>query len=345
MLATDDAFGDECSSQSDDETCETPVCRPHVKADLEVADPLHRYSHNLRVYHRHWTELTGGTGDFWSWLALREIDLPECPRSVLDAQVVQYLSPQERRQYELVVQDGVVSNSQSERFSTGDGEWIFVISTELRLYCNRKLRGSFHHTSFLAAGPCCAAGGIEIDGGRVTVLYPHSGHYRPGEAHVRFVLDYLADRGVDLNAVACDAQRFYKVSRDHKPHKPAISPTRPPPPAASEDAERPPTPAADRAREQAPSPVGARAQAPSPTKEHTKEKKPKKDTVRLAVASEIRDLLRWKQRVSGLAGELRAHPNCLDRDNDSFGIRVNLRAGSPTRLGIAITKMDGVDLE
>jgi hypothetical protein len=86
-------------------------------------------------------------------------------------------------------------------YSTGEGEWIFVFSsarvraalpslachnqnTSLRpspprmplrvctstlprqvLFCHRKTRGAFHHTSFLAGGPCIAAGTLVIHGG------------------------------------------------------------------------------------------------------------------------------------------------------------------------------------
>ena len=83
-------------------------------------------------------------------------------------------------------------------YSTGEGEWIFVFSAaRVRaprlscraepehavrpkpcarpfmphpptppqvLFCHRKTRGAFHHTSFLAGGPCIAAGTLVIQG-------------------------------------------------------------------------------------------------------------------------------------------------------------------------------------
>ena len=107
-------------------------------------------------------------------------------------------------------------------YSTGEGEWIFVFSsarvraampplacqnqspsstpcpTRLRgrpsayspqvLFCHRKTRGAFHHTSFLAGGPCIAAGTLVISDGVLEELYPHSGHYRPGEHHLHQLL-------------------------------------------------------------------------------------------------------------------------------------------------------------
>ena len=56
------------------------------------------------------------------------------------------------------------------------------------LFCHRKTRGAFHHTSFLAGGPCIAAGTLVIHDGVLEELYPHSGHYRPGEHHLHQLL-------------------------------------------------------------------------------------------------------------------------------------------------------------
>ena len=39
-------------------------------------------------------------------------------------------------------------------FSTSEGDWIFVMSAARVLFCNRKRKASFHHTSFSGGGPC-----------------------------------------------------------------------------------------------------------------------------------------------------------------------------------------------
>ena len=112
--------------------------------------------------------------------------------------------PEERAPYIVEVHQGRFyhpenSGTGEERrpYSTGEGEWIFVFSaarvrapasladqnqntpyarnparvracpTHLPpqvLFCHRKTRGAFHHTSFLAGGPCIAAGTLVIQG-------------------------------------------------------------------------------------------------------------------------------------------------------------------------------------
>jgi hypothetical protein len=77
----------------------------------------------------------------------------------------------------------------------------------------------FHHSSFFG-GKAVAAAGIFItdDDGYLTRLYPHSGHYRPGEAHMQRVLFFLYHQGVDLRTFDVDTQQIVHVTRD-KPKK------------------------------------------------------------------------------------------------------------------------------
>ena len=70
----------------------------HRKAWLEVSDARHRYGKNLRVYYRAWEGLGHPCdGNFFTWLdtpcsSSGELpDLPECPRSKLDNDTVEYV--------------------------------------------------------------------------------------------------------------------------------------------------------------------------------------------------------------------------------------------------------------
>jgi len=78
----------------------------------------------------------------------------------------------------------------------------------------------FHHSSFFG-GKAVAAAGIIItdDQGYMTRLYPHSGHYRPGEAHMQRMLFFLHHKGVDLRTIEMDTQQFRHVSRDKDGNK------------------------------------------------------------------------------------------------------------------------------
>ena len=81
------------------------------------------------------------------------------------------------------------------------------------LFCNRKRKASFHHTSFLGGGPCLAAGQLIVQDGVLSELYLHSGHYRPTGQHLHHLLAHLRTLGVDLTTVSVDAQRTFKVAR------------------------------------------------------------------------------------------------------------------------------------
>ena len=81
-----------------------------------------------------------------------------------------------------------------------------------------KLRQRFHHSSFFG-GKAVASAGIFLtnEEGRLTHFYPHSGHYRPGEAHMQRALFFFQQRGVELSTFDVDMQQIYKVSRKFAP--------------------------------------------------------------------------------------------------------------------------------
>lgn len=68
---------------------------------LEMVDSKHRHGSNLRAYHNVWRKsLT--KENFFYWLDFGEgkaLDLPHCPRVRLDKEQVRYLSPEERFDY------------------------------------------------------------------------------------------------------------------------------------------------------------------------------------------------------------------------------------------------------
>ena len=54
---------------------------------------------------------------------------------------------------------------------------------------------------------------FRVTDGHLRELYPHSGHYRPGEVHMFYLLHFLQAAGVSLENVQCDAQRLARVAR------------------------------------------------------------------------------------------------------------------------------------
>lgn len=74
---------------------------------LEMVDVKHRHGSNLRAYHTLWKN-SPSSENFFYWLdygAGREIDLPQCSRDRLEKDQVRYLSPEERLNYLVKVDD------------------------------------------------------------------------------------------------------------------------------------------------------------------------------------------------------------------------------------------------
>ena len=80
----------------------------------------------------------------------------------------------ERTAYEVVVKDGkfvyqrsgeLVHTTRVDKYE----KWIFVLSTSKVLYVGKKMKGTFHHSSFLAGGATLAAGRLVIENGILQV--------------------------------------------------------------------------------------------------------------------------------------------------------------------------------
>ncbi|KAJ9514050.1 hypothetical protein QJQ45_021140, partial [Haematococcus lacustris] len=78
-------------------------------------------------------------------------------------------------------------------------KWIYVVDCLGRLYVHAKVRGHFHHSSFLRGGPVLAAGGMLVQHGLLTKLMGDSGHYHPTLTHQQWLIDHLKAQGADLS--------------------------------------------------------------------------------------------------------------------------------------------------
>lgn len=206
----------------------------HRKAWLEVSDKYHRYGKNLRSYYRLWERLGFPTNQFFDWLDSKGEaagqplpNVEDCPRSVLDSDTVLYITnPEVTEGYALDIvcgEDGRgrIFDVDGRPVETGADGWIFVLRDNV-MYGAEKItsitghsKQRFHHSSFFGGKAVAAAGIIITDEeGYLTRLYPHSGHYRPGEAHMQRMLFFLHRKGVDLRTFYMDTQQFRHVSRD-----------------------------------------------------------------------------------------------------------------------------------
>jgi hypothetical protein len=191
------------------------------KSWLECFDEKHRYGAHLRPYYQRWLELGTPGKHFWAWLDGEPlVDLPDCPRALLERDVVTYLSPEQRQQFRVNIANGLLSWHNGSVFHTPGGEeWIFVVAAkDGHLYCHRKETKQiprFQHTSFLGAEAVRVAGKLVVENGKLVALNLHSGHYRPREDRDLVTFLRLLERhGCCLSSISVDVQRIIKSARD-----------------------------------------------------------------------------------------------------------------------------------
>ena len=93
---------------------------------LEMVDTKHRYGTNLQVYHEKW-QRSITKQNFFQWLDHgegRRLDLAGCSREKLDKERIRYLSREERRDYEVTVdEEGKLRWSKTGELITTSSEY------------------------------------------------------------------------------------------------------------------------------------------------------------------------------------------------------------------------------
>merc|ERR1712196_666448 len=123
--------------------------------------------------------------------------------SDMDNSKVQYCDEETRKRYivlpTMVEVDGKKRlELRGVRDDFHNGKIIFVVDMDWTMYVGEKVKGKFHHTSFLAGSPVQVAGMLELDtGGLVKKLTPHSGHYEPGLEEVKAFVEHLIELNVE----------------------------------------------------------------------------------------------------------------------------------------------------
>ncbi|CAL5398604.1 unnamed protein product [Camellia sinensis] len=199
---------------------------------LEAIDPRHRYGHNLHLYYDVWFQ-SESAQPFFYWLDVgdgKEVNLDTCPRINLQRQCIKYLGPKERKEYEVVVENGKLVYGQSGSLveTTEGSKWIFVLSTSRNLYVGQKKKGVFQHSSFLSGAATTAAGRLVAHDGVLEAIWPYSGHYHPTEENFREFISFLEEHHVDLtNVKRCAIDDDYPsvkvIYEESKPEPPVTS--------------------------------------------------------------------------------------------------------------------------
>ncbi|KAL5534268.1 hypothetical protein ACEPAG_730 [Sanghuangporus baumii] len=94
---------------------------------LELTDSKHRYGSNLKYYHRKWLE-EDTEENFFKWLDRgggKDLSLPECSREQLEKERIIYLSPEQRLNYKVKVDEkGLLRwERNNELIDTTAGRW------------------------------------------------------------------------------------------------------------------------------------------------------------------------------------------------------------------------------
>jgi hypothetical protein len=192
---------------------------------LEAKDSKHRYGTLLHHYYEHWFEKSTDQ-NFFHWLDNgegRTFSHPKCPRSKLEESCVKYLSDAERERYEAKIENGLfiykkngakihtlqaaaagaaaAASAENEEADEDTKKYIFVVSPDGVFYVGPKVRGKFHHSSFLAGGATLGAGNLLIEDGVLLSIKPHSGHYMPSAEQFHNLLALLKQSKVDMGRV------------------------------------------------------------------------------------------------------------------------------------------------
>jgi hypothetical protein len=118
----------------------------------------------------------------------------------LDAGAVRYCTLVEREAFAVSAETGLMRWRRSGE--PVSGSLIFVMSTKGQMFMGEKVRGRFHHSSFLAGNPVLVAGTVVMEAGRFVKLMPYSGHYRPKPGDFGAFVNLLEKQG--LSAQQCN---------------------------------------------------------------------------------------------------------------------------------------------
>ena len=174
----------------DDEFMWEAVCKKHVFPDC-----LHKAK-------QEWLASKDDLS-FEEWMLIH----PEF--SVTEAEEVKYLNSEERKAYEVTIQNGLLMQNgmpyctkENSTLWSGEGAAIFVEGPDKKIYIGPHIKGRFHHSSFFSGGAIISAGELETDAtGKIIKLTNKSGHYKPNLEQTLAILSCMRERGVDLSGV------------------------------------------------------------------------------------------------------------------------------------------------
>ena len=142
-----------------------------------------------------------------SWAANPKGSLFDHVKALGGGYQTMYMTPEERAAYKLTINRGQVTLPTGQPLK---GSNIYVLAVDGHFYGGAKKSGrggqltseAIHHSTFMAGEPVDGAGHFGTDdSGNLLRVDDQSGHYRPGDYELGFVLYYLEQYGTDLSRV------------------------------------------------------------------------------------------------------------------------------------------------
>ncbi|KAH0990185.1 hypothetical protein GBA52_001668 [Prunus armeniaca] len=168
---------------------------------LEAIDPRHRFGLNLHLYYDVWSDCKT-IQPFFYWLDVgdgKDVNLKDCPRSVLTLQCIKYLGPKERESYQVIVENGKLVHRQTgmlvHTVELGS-KWIFVLSTSRALYVGQEIKGVFQHSSFSIwrGFQILKLNLLFVVGYALQAIWPSNGYYLPTIHNSKKLISFLEEQ-------------------------------------------------------------------------------------------------------------------------------------------------------
>ena len=126
---------------------------------------------------------------------------------------VKYCSKKERAEYlvsftkdtngnTILTRNNTPYDTAQERTDfSGNGVAIFVVGSDLQLYCGSHTYSKFHHSSFMSGTAVLCAGEIIINNGKIEAFTNKTGHYQSKQKESINLIQFLKLQDLDLSKI------------------------------------------------------------------------------------------------------------------------------------------------
>ncbi len=152
---------------------------------LDKSKKVHPHPENTKKIEKEWSESKTKS-------SLQSFISDKSSSGSLREKSVTYLRSKERINYDVTFsEEGILIGGKKPE----DGTYIFALGKDKNrkmLLAGKKVRGSFHHTSFFAGAPVFCPGNIKIKDQQIVKIKLASGHYKPQPKQEKVLREFLS---------------------------------------------------------------------------------------------------------------------------------------------------------